>query len=116
MRHYEIHRTLIQIKHERFNKAIRYKAFNNGTNKFITEERKQEMFQEQMKFILALRAEMKPNGVYPDLTEYKDKKMSIIPIESDDSMYMLIFFDKDIDDKKTIIKYDKEQDLLYIED
>lgn len=117
IRHYEIHRELIKITHEAFNKAVRYKAFNNATDKFITEERKQEMLQEQKRFIIALREEMKSDGVYPDLAEYQNKKMTILPSNIKDNEYLLVFFDKEVDEyASTKLRYDEEKDLLYLEE
>lgn len=116
MRYYEIHRDIFVVKHKDFNKAVRYKAFNNASDKFITAERKQEMLTEQKKFILALRAQMTPDGAYPNLAQYQNKKMTIIPSTKKDDEYLLVFFDKDTDNKgSTNLHIDKEKNLLYLE-
>ena len=115
-KHYEIHRVAITISHEAFNKAIRYKAFNNGGDKFLTEDRKREMIDEQQKFIVALRSEMHENGAYKELSTYQNNKMTILPYPEDINQYILIFFDKEVDDNMLNLRVDLEKDLFYLEE
>jgi HSP90 family molecular chaperone len=115
-RYYEIKRAIITISHEAFNKAIRYKAFNNNSDKFITADRKKEMQDEQQKFIVAIRSEMNPNGAYKELAAYQNKKVTIIPTDEDINTYLLIFFDKEVDDRRLKVLLDSQANLFYLEE
>ena len=115
-RYYEIKRAIITISHEAFNKAIRYKAFNNNSDKFITADRKKEMHDEQQKFIVAIRSEMNPNGAYKELAAYQNKKVTIIPTDEDINTYLLIFFDKEVDDRRLKVLLDSQANLFYLEE
>lgn len=115
-RYYEIHRAVVTINHEAFNKAIRYKAFNNNSDKFITEDRKKEMQDEQQKFIVAMRKEMTPEGAYKELSEYQNKKVTIIPSHKNINKYLLVFFDKEVNDTRLKVVLDSELNLFYLEE
>ena len=115
-RYYEIKRAIITISHDAFNKAIRYKAFNNNSDKFITADRKKEMQDEQQKFIVAIRSEMNPNGAYKELAAYQNKKVTIIPTDEDINTYLLIFFDKEVDDRRLKVLLDSQANLFYLEE
>lgn len=116
IKHYEINRVAINFTHDELNKAVRYKAFNNGSSEFITEERKKEMFTEQQKLIVALRKEMHAEGAYPSLAEYQNKKMSILPSLEDETRYIMIFFDVEVDDRLLNLKINFEENLFYLEE
>lgn len=116
IKHYEIERVSIRFTHEEFNKAVRYKAFNNGSKNFLTEERKREMATEQQKLIVALRKEMNIKGAYSTLAEYQNKKMTILPSLEDETEYIIVFFDVEVDERALPLKVDLEQNLFYLEE
>lgn len=114
MRFYEIKRAEISVQ-ETIAKEIRKIAFNNIDNKSLSKEEREEIFKGQKKFIELLKNEMREDGVLKDLTEYKDKKMSVIPSQLCERDFLLVFFDIDSDNTISTIKMDKEKNLLYLE-
>lgn len=106
----EIHRHYIELKDKELNDKIRHNAFRE-----VSDEETQKLYDNQKEFVLQLRTCMAENKSLESLIEYKDKIMSVLPFPDNEMAYLLVFYDKDVNNKQYDTQYDAEKDLFYIE-